>query len=104
MNLGTWRETSLRSGVDRSTGERVRLMTVEHANQWTNEYDLTDLNSLAEWTHAQVVQIVKHYLKEREIDQEIDFSIIRGERQGQMIDARAADFPMQLARALDALA
>lgn len=82
MNLGTWKEKNLRSGVDRSTGKRVRLMTVEHATQWTNEYDLTDLNSLAEWTHAQVVQILKHYLREREIDQEIDFSIIRGERKG----------------------
>jgi hypothetical protein len=82
MNLGTWREKRLASGVDVGTGERVRLTTVEHATQWTNEYDLTDLNSLAEWTHAQMAQILKHYLKEREIDQEIDFSIIRGERKG----------------------
>jgi hypothetical protein len=82
MNLGTWKEKPLRAGVDAETGERVTLMTVEHAVQPTNAYDLTDLNCLTEWTHAQIVSVLKHYLKEREIDQEIDFSIIRGERKG----------------------
>lgn len=82
MNLGTWMEKKLASGIDRETGKRVRLMTVEHAVQPTTEYDLIDLNCLAEWTHAQITQVLKHYLKERAIDQEIDFSIIRGERKG----------------------
>jgi hypothetical protein len=80
MNLGTWREKPLGSGIDRETGQRIRLQTVEQTLQRTNEYDLIDLNCLAEWTHAQVSQVLKQYLKEQEIDQEIDFSIIRGER------------------------
>ena len=56
-------------------------MTVERAVQRTSEYDLVDVNCLLEWTHAQVTQVVRRYLKEREIDQEIDFTIIRGDRQ-----------------------
>ena len=80
MNLGTWREKPLGSGIDRETGQRIRLQTVEQSLQRTNEYDLIDLNCLAEWTHAQVSHVLKQYLKEQEIDQEIDFSIIRGER------------------------
>lgn len=82
MNLGTWREKPLGSGIDRESGRRIRLQTVEQTLQRTTEYDLIDLNCLAEWTHAQVTQLLKQFLKERQIDQEIDFSIIRGERKG----------------------
>lgn len=82
MNIGVWTEQNLKSGVERATGKRVDLKTVVHGWQVTTEYDLVDLNAVAEWTHAQVTQVLRHYLKERKIDQEIDFKIIRGERQG----------------------
>jgi hypothetical protein len=81
MNVGTWQERKLASGIDRESGKRVELMTVERAVQVASEYDRVDLNCLIEWTHAQVTQAVRRYLKEREIDQEIDFTIIRGDRQ-----------------------
>jgi hypothetical protein len=81
MNLGTWVERRVALGVDRETGQRVELMTVDAGVQKTSEYDLVDLNCLAEWTHAQIVQVLKKYLREKQIDQEIDFSIIRGQRQ-----------------------
>jgi hypothetical protein len=58
----------------------VTLMAVEPATQAVGEYDLVDLNCLLEWTHAQITKVLKQYLKEREIDQEIDFTIIRGDR------------------------
>ena len=82
MNLGTWIEKPLVTGIDRASGQRVQLMTVEHGVQNGTEYDLVDLNCLAEWTHAQMTQVLRHYVKERHIDQEFDFTIIRGERQG----------------------
>lgn len=81
LNVGTWKEKAIASGIDRETGRRVKLMNVEQASQPTGEYDLVDLNCLLEWTHAQVTKVLKQYLKEREIDQEIDFAIIRGDRQ-----------------------
>ncbi|HEU4455095.1 MAG TPA: hypothetical protein VFR81_18675 [Longimicrobium sp.] len=81
MNLGTWKEKTIASGIDRDTGERVRVMTVERAVQPVTEYDLVDLNCLLEWTHAQVTQVLRQYLRERQINQEIDFTIIRGDRQ-----------------------
>jgi len=82
MNLGKWIEKKLASGVERETRVRVDLMTVESGSQTTTEYDLIDVNCLAEWTHAQITQVVKHYVKERKIDQELDFAIIRGVRKG----------------------
>lgn len=87
MNMGTWIEKELASGVDRESNRRVRIMTVERGVQTTTEYDLVDVNCLLEWVHAQVVQVLKRYIRERQIDQEIDFKIIRGDRQ----NARSVD-------------
>jgi hypothetical protein len=81
LNVGTWREKEIKSGIDRETGRRIRLVNVEQATQPTTEYDLVDLNCLLEWTHAQVTKVLKQYIREKEIDQEIDFQIIRGDRQ-----------------------
>jgi len=81
LNVGTWLEQNVATGIDRQTGQRVRLTTVTHANQPTNEYDLVDLNCLLEWTHAQITKVVRQYIEERKIDQEIDFTIIRGNRE-----------------------
>ena len=55
------------------------LTSGSHAN---SEYDLVDANTLIEWTHFQIVQVLKHFMALRNIDQEIDFKIQRGQRQG----------------------
>jgi hypothetical protein len=55
--------------------------TVESGWQQITEYDVTDVNCLIEWTHTKLVQLVKRLMEERNIDQEIDFTILRGERQ-----------------------
>lgn len=80
MNVGTWSEKRIATGIDRESGARVELRGVQPTTQATGEYDLADLNCLLEWTHAQVTKVLKQYVKEREIDQEIDFTIIRGDR------------------------
>jgi hypothetical protein len=49
--------------------------------QPTSEYDLSDLSCLMEWTHAQIVKLLKQIIAEKKIDQEIDFKIQRAERQ-----------------------
>jgi len=81
LNVGTWVEKEVARGVDKLTGQRIKLTTVTHGVQNTSEYDLVDLNCLLEWTHAQVTKVLKRYIEERKIDQEIDFRIIRGDRQ-----------------------
>lgn len=90
MNVGTWIEQPFVSGIDRQTGERVRLMKVAHGSQPVTVHDLADLNCLAEWVHAQLAQIVRRYVKEQQIDQEIDFTIIRGDRKSVLADPAAA--------------
>lgn len=81
LNVGQWVESTVATGVDRETGHRVKLNTVVSGTQPITEYDVIDLNCLMEWSHAQLVKIVKRLLEERHIDQEIDFKILRGERQ-----------------------
>ena len=45
-----------------------------------NEYDLIDLNSLIEIVHRCVTDVLKAMMEEYKIDQEVDFNIIRGDR------------------------
>jgi len=82
VNYGTWSEKHVASGIDRATGKRISLMAVEPSAERIGEYDVSDLNALAEWTHLQVTQELRQLMKEREIDQEIDFAIIRADRNG----------------------
>jgi hypothetical protein len=81
LNLGQWVEAAVGQGIDKSTGELTQFKTVTNAVQRPNEYDVTDLSCLIEWTHAQLTKLLKQMMAERQIDQEIDFKILRGERQ-----------------------
>lgn len=45
-----------------------------------NHFDLIDLSSLSEFVHWRVEKIVKILIEENKIDQEVDFHVIRGDR------------------------
>ncbi|MGH8907844.1 MAG: hypothetical protein ACRD0K_15320 [Egibacteraceae bacterium] len=82
LNSGQWVEKTVFTGIHKQTGELTRVNTVESGSQALGQYDLTDVNCLLEWTHAQLVRLLQRLKEERDIDQEIDFTIIRGVRQG----------------------
>jgi len=82
LNRGTWVEKSLARGLDRGTRELVTINTVVRGWQNLSEYDVTDANLLTEWCHEQLVSVLKAYMQEKRIDAELDFKILRGERQG----------------------
>src|SRR5262245_28961486 len=81
LNLGQWVEKQLERGIDRSTGVPTTINSLVAGFQQPSEYDVIDLNCLVEWTHAKIVQILKQLMAERKIEQEVDFKILRGERQ-----------------------
>jgi hypothetical protein len=89
LNRGQWVEQTVTSGIDRASGDPVTVTRVVPGTQPTNEYDLADLSCLMEWTHAQIVKVLKQLTAERKIDQEIDFKIQRAERQ-QVVASGAA--------------
>jgi hypothetical protein len=81
LNYGQWAEQAVAFGFDRTLGLPAVINTVVPGTIRANEYDLIDLNSLTEWAHARIVQVLKQVMAERKLDQEIDFKIVRGERQ-----------------------
>ena len=81
LNEAQWVEKTVATGIHKQSGEFTRVNTVEQGSQKLSEYDLTDVNCLIEWAHAKLVQLVKRLMEERQIDQEIDFTILRGDRQ-----------------------
>jgi hypothetical protein len=80
LNRGTWIEQTVTHGVDSKSLKRVEVKTVVPGTKPLSEYDLMDLNCLTEWIHAQIVSLTKQVMAELQIDQEIDFKIVRGER------------------------
>lgn len=82
VNYGQWAEKTIASGIDKKLGLPVAVSTVVPGTQSISEYDVIDLSCLMEWTHAQLANLAKRLLEELKIDQEIDFNILRGERQG----------------------
>ncbi len=86
VNQVTWREKPIQSGHRAADGLKVQLVAVTTQVQPINEYDITDANFLLEATHLHLTSLVKDLLREREIDQELDFSIVRESRQGLVTD------------------
>lgn len=82
LNAGQWVEKTVVTGIEKATGVPTQVNTVVPGYQQLTEYDITDADCLLEWTHAKLVQLVRRMMEERKIDQEVDFTILRGQRQG----------------------
>lgn len=84
VNYGQWVEQTIARGFDSQMSKPIAISNVVPGSQSISEYDLIDLSCLMEWTHAQLVKLCKQLIREMKIDQEIDFKVLRGERQGLM--------------------
>lgn len=82
LNRGAWAETRVAYGIDRGLAKPTSVNSLTSGSLPNSEYDLVDANTLIEWTHLQITQVLKHFMALRNIDQEIDFKIQRGQRQG----------------------
>jgi hypothetical protein len=82
VNAGTWVEKDVGQGIDPQTGAFARICSIQAGWHVPTEYDITDTNCVIEWVHGAMKKVVERAMKEHKIDQEIDFQIIRGERQG----------------------
>ncbi len=81
VNLLSWKDRALQRGYRDGDGLKVELVGIETQYHQINEYDIADANFLLEATHVHLTSLVKDLLREREIDQEVDFSIVRESRQ-----------------------
>jgi hypothetical protein len=80
LNRGCWAETLVTEGIEKTSKRYVKLQSVQIGTEGLCEYDFVDANCLTEWTHAQMVILIKQLMAELQIDQEIDFKIVRGSR------------------------
>lgn len=89
LNRSQWAETKpVSSKMEHAkTIEFRELRTFQYT---PNHLDMIDLNSLGEFVHRRLEIEIKAILKEKKIDQEIDFKIIRGDR-GSALDSGAQD-------------
>jgi hypothetical protein len=90
LNFGQWVEQAIGSGYDWKLRTPVVINTVTPSVVRATEYDLIDVNSLTEWVHSRVVEVLKQVMAEHKLDQEIDFKIVRGERQSLLRDQESS--------------
>lgn len=79
LNWAQWQETApVSSRV--STRVTTEFRALVPGTYVPNQLDLIDLNCLSELVHRCMRQEIERLLKEEQIDQEIDFEILRGDR------------------------
>lgn len=79
INWACWQETGPISARRQGTLS-VEYRSLQSAIYVPNQFDLIDVDSLTEVVHRHVTMIIKAAMEEYKIDQEIDFTIVRGDR------------------------
>jgi hypothetical protein len=79
LNFARWGETKPVS-VSVRDGQRVEYRSLAVAAHIPTEFDLVEFNALSELVHRRIVSTLKVFLKERNIEADLDFTIIRGDR------------------------
>jgi hypothetical protein len=79
LNWAQWGETKPVAMKIRE-GQEIEFRDLRPSIYIPNQFDLIDLSSLSEFVHRRIEREIKAMLKEKAIDQEIDFKVIRGDR------------------------
>ena len=87
LNWAKWDETTpVSTKIVRR--EAIEYRELRRGFYIPSQFDLIDLNSLSELVHRRLQREIKAILKEKAIDQDIDFKIIRGDRDAALDQAR----------------
>jgi hypothetical protein len=84
-----WRRWAEGDVVSRTVHDkrRVEYKALDVGVHVPTEFDLIEADVLAETTHSRIVDAIKVFLREREIEADLDFKIIRGDR-GKALEER----------------
>ena len=80
INWSQWREKAPTS-VKVIGNTEIEYRELQPGFYIPNNFDIIDLNSLSDYVHRRLERKIKSIIKEKAIDQEIDFSILRGSRE-----------------------
>jgi hypothetical protein len=89
LNWRRWAEGDVESRTV-ADGSSVEYRTLKVGIHVPTEFDLMEANVLSETTHLRIVNEIKSFLKEREIEADLDFRIIRGDRANALDSGRNA--------------
>ncbi len=89
LNWAQWGETKP-VGVKIRSGQEIEYRDLRPMIYVPNQFDFIDLSSLSEFVHRRLEREIKTIMKEKEVDQEIDFKIIRGDRDRALDEERHA--------------
>lgn len=78
-NAGSWKEVTLAKGFDKELGRPVEVRHVDKDTVRETEFDFRDLEMLQEWVHSHIVRIVKQFMRERRLEQELDTVPVRSD-------------------------
>ncbi|MSQ53002.1 MAG: hypothetical protein EXR28_14065 [Betaproteobacteria bacterium] len=98
LNQFAWGESAVAGGYAHNDGRKLNLLSVQTTVQPLNEYDLNDANFLLETVHAVVSNVLQVTIKEREIDQVLDFAIVRESRRDALEDSEEKKKPRRFMR------
>lgn len=87
LNWAQWGETNP-VAVKIREGQEVEFRDLRPSTYVPNQFDLIDLSSLSEFVHRRLEREIKAMMKDRDIEQEIDFKIIRGDRDNALDEGR----------------
>lgn len=79
LNWNCWAETNPVSTTIKD-GKKLNYRSLTVGGYIPTDFDLIEADVLAETTHRIIVDEIKSFLKEKEIEAELDFKIIRGDR------------------------
>jgi hypothetical protein len=92
LNWHRWAEGGVISSTvqDKRSVEYKALQVGVHL---PTEFDLIEADVLTETVHRRIVEEIKAFLKEREIEADLDFKIIRGDRSRALEEGKQDDTP-----------
>lgn len=97
LNWHRWEEGGVISSTvqDKRSVEYKALQVGVHV---PTEFDLIEADVLTETAHRRIVDEIKAFLKEREIEADLDFKIIRGDRSRALEEGKQDDGPVKQPR------
>lgn len=88
LNWNRWEESTVVSSTVRN-GRTVRYRSLSVGVHLPTDFDLIEADVLAETTHRVLVEEIKTFLREKKIEADLDFKIIRGDRSNALKEGKS---------------
>lgn len=88
LNWNRWEQSAVVSSTVRN-GRTVQYRSLSVGVHVPTDFDLIEADVLSETTHRLIVEEIKAFLREKEIEADLDFKIIRGDRSNALKEGKS---------------